>query len=167
MHPLPLEGIMARQFIKLARDIYRDPKLRHLRPDQKWVWVAMLCVAHESLEPGVITDSIDDLAFRIGMDEDLVRVTVADLRNMTRPPILEREDGAIVITNWSEHQSLPPSQRPEQVSERVKRWREKQKQDDPPEEDDVTSVTSYEKLQDDVTSCNGCNGKRREEIRRE
>lgn len=156
---------MARRFMKLALDIYRDPKVRRYLPDDgdKWCWVAMLCYAKECAEPGVITDELWELAERLDVAEDRITRVVDAFTRCPRPPITYREgDNALLITKWDVHQVVYESDTKEARRERGRAYRERKKNSVTTDNDrnDVTQnvtaitkkTTSEERRGDEITS---------------
>lgn len=78
----------SRPWFRFYVEAMRDPKMRRLRPSQRWLWVAILSAARESCEPGYlfVAENIPfvctDLADYAGMDLEEVEEGTDILENL-------------------------------------------------------------------------------------
>jgi hypothetical protein len=109
----------------MYREVIHDPKLRKATPDQRWLWVTVLCLADDDgivrLADGVPYES-SDLADLAGIS---VEEVTAGLDHFERMAMIERGPAAIVILKWNSRQFKGDSS-----TERVRAFREKQKNND-------------------------------------
>ncbi len=127
-----------RQWFRLYREVIHDPKLRKATPAQRWLWVALLCLADDDglvrLAPGVPYDDAD-LA-------DLAGVEVADvecgLEHFRRLGMVESAPGGLVVVKWNSRQFKADSS-----TDRVRAFRQRQIET-PVKRDETVSVTPPE-----------------------
>lgn len=118
---------MANQtWVRIYTEITRDRKIRRLPPAQRWVWIALLCMAKESPVQGKlllaenVPVNVDDIVDEAGVDKDDVE---AALEAFEKQGMIEYdENGVIVIKNWHKRQYQADSS-----TERVRRYRERKK----------------------------------------
>ena len=111
-------------WFRLYRSIIAHPKVRSLTPEQRWVWVAVLCLADD----GWLRLSkdrplpLDLLADQAGVTPE---VAANSLVSFTELGMISRSTGRQVrVTNWHQYQYDYPSDRPQRVKDRVRRFRE-------------------------------------------
>jgi hypothetical protein len=135
-------------WFRLFSEARTDAKLRTLADDEHRVWFALLCYAAEQSERGSIPPG-DAFLLAIevaGGDEELLGRT---LTKLVRLRILTEVDGGgYVFSNFLKRQYDKPSDRPERVSERVKRHRAGARNDKKHQE------TPGNDRNADVTPCN-------------
>lgn len=117
---------MAITWFKLHHDLPDDIKLRRFTSQEKWAWVALLCLASKSTERGVITADNDDIAdyceFNCTQDWLYYRDKL-----ITKGMLEFNRNGNLCVTHWQDRQYEKPSDRPESVRERVRKHRAKKK----------------------------------------
>lgn len=116
------------EWLRLYTEITDDRKLRRLPPSQRWLWIAMMCIARKSPSPGTLLLSenvpvnIDDLA-------DIAAIPVEDVKAgiqaFKAQRMIEEIDGVFSLINFPKRQFASDNS-----TERVKRYREKKKQED-------------------------------------
>ena len=98
-----------RPWFRVYVESMRDPKMRRLTPDQRWLWIAVLSAARESCIPGflMVSDRLafswDDLADYAGMKVKAVERgtdTMRDLGMLEFDPNL----GAWFVPKWNDRQ---------------------------------------------------------------
>ena len=118
---------MSYQWFKLFHDLPNDIKLRKFSAQEKWAWVALLCLASQGETRGVVVGSNDDLAdyceFNTTQDflyyrDKLIGKGMAEINS----------DGNLEILNWQKRQSRKPSDSPERVKQRVEKHRKTSKE---------------------------------------
>lgn len=113
-------------WLRLYPETVWDRKLRRHPAAYRWAWIVILCLASESPERGrlLLGDGLpltaEDLA-------DAACIPVEDARGaigtFLEQGMLLEDDGALVVTRWSERQYETTS------ADRTRRWREKRKRD--------------------------------------
>ena len=129
-------------WFRFYTETINDRKLRRLNPAQRWLWVTVLSIARSSPEPGKLLLSmgvpvtIEDLI-------DAAAITKKDvqsgLKSFVEQKMLHLDNEIYVITNWNQRQFVSDTS-----NERVKRYRERQKNDD------VTLHETLSESKDDV-----------------
>lgn len=121
-------------WFRFYSEVLHDPKVQRLPAELFRFWVNLLCLANEGKPRGLLPP-VDDLAFALRIKSDragrmLGELVAAGLLDVS-------QDGAMTPHNWSSRQH-----KSDDVSERVKRWRERARDtlhDDTPNGDtDVT-----------------------------
>lgn len=118
---------MSITWFRLYHDLPNDIKLRRFTPQEKWAWVALLCLASQSKDRGVVEAENEDIAdyceFNCTQDWLYFR------DKLIAKGMLEiNADGKLHILNWENRQYEKPSDRPEAVNARVKKHRAKKKE---------------------------------------
>ena len=98
-----------RPWFRVYVEITRDPKIRRLTPEQRWLWIVVMSAARASCIPGFlmvserVAYSWEDLADQAGMR---VRAVEAGADLMDRLGMIEFDDllGAWHVVNWDERQ---------------------------------------------------------------
>lgn len=115
------------KWFRLYTEIVDDRKLRRLSPSQRWLWVAMMCVARKSPVPGVLLLSenvpvnIDDLSDIAAISKEEV---LAGIEAFKHQGMLDETDGVYQLINWDKRQFTSDNS-----TERVKRLRERKRND--------------------------------------
>lgn len=132
-----------RFYIRIAKNIYSDPKLKGLTDAEKWAWVALLSLADDSKVPGTLPEPVEDMAYRLRTDEAALRGCIEKLLAVDRPP-LAYVDGVLTVVNWEDHQGKKksPSEENPAVAERMRRYRENLKNKSVTDVTGVTDVTA-------------------------
>lgn len=149
-----------KSWLKLWPEILWDPKFKDFTPEDRWHWVALLCVGLLENRDGIIDKGIVDLAY-------VVRATDADLEasieKFVAAKMITRTATGFRITNWRKRQEWDPTQKPSaspsRVAERVRNHRAKKAVTR--ESKDVTpDVTPHPEIDitkvSDLTSTSGC-----------
>ena len=118
---------MSRWF-RFYDDAVNDPKVQRLEPKLFKAWINMLCLA--SKNDGWLP-SIDDVAFSLRLSEEEAGQVVDGLISSG---LLDEIDGRCCPHNWHERQYKSDSS-----AERMKRHRDKKRDDPPVTNSDVTS----------------------------
>jgi hypothetical protein len=115
-----------------------DPKMLMLSDTEFRLWANLLCLANESDERGVIRlrpgvgYPLAALAKALYVEEDTLRAALIKFESVDFSMVEIGEEGAITITHFLERQYDKPSDKPDAVKERVRRFRG--------QEDGVTDV---------------------------
>lgn len=119
---------MSYNWFKLYHDMPDDVKLRRFTPQEKWAWVALLCLASKSKKRGIVTADHDDIAdyceFNCTQDWLYFRDKL-----IAKGMIEINPSGNISITHWDDRQQRKPSDKPEAIRERVAKHRTKKKEE--------------------------------------
>lgn len=110
------------KWFRFYHDALDDPKVQRLPGDTFKFWVNLLCLASRSEERGLITKTVEDIAFDLRVRDDEAAAMLADL--IARGLIEEHVEG-IEPHNWDKRQF-----KSDNVAERVERHRAKQKDAD-------------------------------------
>jgi hypothetical protein len=133
---------MSISWFKLHHELPDDIKLRRFSSQEKWAWIALLCMASKSSDRGVITADNEDIADYCEFSNTQDWLYFRD--KLIAKGMLEiSEFGLITVCNWQKRQNKYPSDTPEATRGRKARQRAKSK---PVTDDDVTSESR------DVTS---------------
>lgn len=125
------------KWFRFYHDALDDPKVQRLPGDLFKFWVNLLCLGSRSQERGLVQMSVSDIAFDVRLDETEAADMMAKL--IERGLIEEVVEG-FQIHNWDARQF-----KSDNVSERVKKTRAKQKA-----EDETLQVTPGETLEPSV-----------------
>lgn len=114
-------------WLKFDADFINDPKMRrYFSKAERSDWVSLLCLASKSKERGVILLPDEEIAYALELsDEDWI--SLCD-RFIERRMVYRRQDGALVLTNFSKHQTGKPSDSPEAVTARKRAQRLRNKE---------------------------------------
>jgi hypothetical protein len=143
-----------RFWIKLYTEIVHDPKMAHLTDRAFRVCINLFALAGITDQAGALP-AAEDVAWQLRMDAPELKALLDYLADVN---ILEQRDGVWYVRKWQERQAKPPSAHPDQVLERVHKFREKQRNEP------VTPLHS--ECNEGVTSCNEPVTRTREEKRR-
>ena len=127
-------------WIKMWLEALDDPKLTRLSLAERGAWWGILELAGKCDAGGkIISGSVG-----LDMDEitDALHIKTSDDRQALESMVAKMEergglkwnDDSLVIVHWEERQRIPPSARPEAIADRVRRFRERQKKTEEPEE---------------------------------
>jgi len=133
-------------WFRLYPEIRRDPKIRRLSPDERWLWIVILCIASDSPERGKLLIS-EDLPYEVMdiSDEAAMSVDTVEngLKRLQKLNLIEQdESGVFYIPKWEDRQYDNPSDTPSATRERKRKSREKQKavkKESQQSHDDVTN----------------------------
>ena len=132
-------------WMKMWVEALDDPKLTRLSLAERGAWWGLLKLAHKCEAGGKIVSGgeslgIDEIAdalhLKTGEDRQALESMIA---KMEKRGSLVWNDDVLTIVHYEERQRIPPSARPEAVAERVRRYRERQK--DKKGEDDQDKYT--------------------------
>lgn len=125
------------EWIKITTDMFDNRKIKYLRtlPEGNnivLIWVMLLTMAGRCNSSGMIflTENIPYntkmLADELGFDENVVKIAIASLENLN---MVSTDSGCICIPGWEEYQNTDNLEKiREQTRNRVKKFRDKQKQ---------------------------------------
>lgn len=111
-------------WFRLYPEARNDAKLRSLSDAEHRVWFNLLCYAAEQEERGSVQDlDLDLLALEVA-NGDLCLLDTT-LQHLARLRIIEWDDDGLAFINWMKRQYDKPSDHPDKVNVRVKRYRER------------------------------------------
>ncbi|MCF8011904.1 MAG: DnaD domain protein [Clostridiales bacterium] len=122
----------AMPWFKMYSEIKSDRKLRRLSPEERWLWVVLLCIASDSPERGSlllcpgISYTVEDLADEAMLD---LRVVEEAMPNFEVMGMLHIENGVWVLTNFLERQYEKLSDQPQNTRARKQAQRKYQKRE--------------------------------------
>jgi len=122
-------------WIKMWLEALDDPKLTRLSLVERGAWWGLLELAGKCAAGGKIIsgglgldkDEIAD-ALHIKTQEDR-QALESMIAKMEERGSLKWNGDVLLVIHWGERQRIPPSARPEAVAERVRRHREKKRED--------------------------------------
>ncbi|MBA7468382.1 hypothetical protein ES707_03630 [subsurface metagenome] len=128
-------------WIKMWLEALDDPKLTRLSLAEKGAWWGILKLAGKcdaggkllSGGQGLDTDEIAD-ALHIKTSEDRQSLETMIGKMKIRGSLKWNENNTLTVIHWEERQRIPPSARPEAIADRVRRYRERRKKTEEPEE---------------------------------
>lgn len=163
-------------WVRLSTGLFDNPKIKILEMNENGdafvsLWLRLLCLAGRANDNGMVyvTEGVaytpDILAAMTGKDVEVITEALELFRKLNM--IAVNDDGYIEILGWQEHQNIEGLAKIRtQTKERVKRYREKKKnQSNADALDDVTSCNVT--CNDDVTLRNATEKKREEKNRKE
>lgn len=95
-----------RPWLRLYSETIHDRKIRRLKPEHRWLWTALLCMAGASKTRGEIRvgcspATLDDIADEAALTRKSVAAGLAHLEELG---MLERRQSAWVVVNWAGRQ---------------------------------------------------------------
>lgn len=163
-------------WVRLSTGLFDNPKIKILEMNENGdafvsLWLRLLCLAGRANDNGMVyvTEGVaytpDILAAMTGKDVEVITEALELFRKLNM--IAVNDDGYIEILGWQKHQNIEGLAKIRtQTKERVKRYREKKKnQSNADVLDDVTSCNVT--CNDDVTLRNATEKKREEKNRKE
>lgn len=163
-------------WVRLSTGLFDNPKIKILEMNENGdafvsLWLRLLCLAGRANDNGMVyvTKGVaytpDILAAMTGKDVEVITEALELFRKLNM--IAVNDDGYIEILGWQKHQNIEGLAKIRtQTKERVKRYREKKKnQSNADVLDDVTSCNVT--CNDDVTLRNATEKKREEKNRKE
>lgn len=117
---------MTISWFKLYHELPDDIKIRRFTAQEKWAWVALLCLASKSKQRGVITCEMEDIAYycEFACPQDWLYYR----DKLIAKGMLEiNADGNLQVLNWEDRQASKPSDKPEAIKARVSKHRAKNK----------------------------------------
>lgn len=163
-------------WVRLSTGLFDNPKIKILEMNENGdafvsLWLRLLCLAGRTNDNGMVyvTEGVaytpDILAAMTGKDVEVITEALELFRKLNM--IAVNDDGYIEILGWQKHQNIEGLAKIRtQTKERVKRYREKKKnQSNADVLDDVTSCNVT--CNDDVTLRNATEKKREEKNRKE
>lgn len=112
-----------RQWLRLYREVARDPKLRRLPVEARWLWIVLLCLANEV---GVIEVAPGEpyTEAELAREADVTEKDVAaGLVAFKRLAMISVDKGCIALTHWGERQFTSDGT----SGDRVRAFRERQR----------------------------------------
>ncbi|HPL30073.1 MAG TPA: phage replisome organizer N-terminal domain-containing protein [Anaerolineae bacterium] len=143
---------MAYPWFRAYSEMLHDPKIKRMTPEQRWVWVGLLCLASDSDERGVIelapgvAYELDD--FEAALDVDVATID-ACLQKAVQLNMIKYDGTKLIIVNWERRQYDNPSDVPERTRARQRKHREATRDAEACHERAAGSVTSASR---DVTT---------------
>lgn len=104
-------------WFRIYNEIIDDPKLSRIDGETFRVFIYLLALASEQNNEGRINMSIDDVAWRVRIEKELITNAITILQSKG---IVTQENGYINISNWKKRQFTSDN-----VGARVRRYREK------------------------------------------
>lgn len=163
-------------WVRLSTGLFDNPKIKILEMNENGdafvsLWLRLLCLAGRANDNGMVyvTEGVaytpDILAAMTGKDVEVITEALELFQKLNM--IAVNDDGYIEILGWQKHQNIEGLAKIRtQTKERVKRYREKKKnQSNADVLDDVTSCNVT--CNDDVTLRNATEKKREEKNRKE
>ncbi|MES2462752.1 MAG: phage replisome organizer N-terminal domain-containing protein, partial [Armatimonadota bacterium] len=126
-------------WLRLHDDFINDPKMRrYFSKEERYVWIALLCMANKGKVRGVVSHSDDEIAYALEMEDDEWLTLAAKFQQ--RGMIDRTESGDVHISNWSARQYEKPSDTPEEtrIRKQNQRDRERDAKQTPPPHNSVT-----------------------------
>ena len=123
-------------------EIRHDPKVMTLEPAERWLWVALMAMASDSPERGVLLISdnmparVADIAFEARVPEEMVEKCLAYF--LERDMLKQRPDGAYWLPKFQKRQFASDNSRERVARHRAKRAKEQLFPDQEPCNADVT-----------------------------
>jgi len=121
---------MTHSWFRVYHDMVRDRKIRRLSYEHRWLWIAVLTLASESPERGVLLIAQDvpvepfDLADMTGLDEAAVQEGLDALEHLG---LIERSGDTWAVTNWHKRQFAS-----DDSTSRYRRWAANREKAEPP-----------------------------------
>lgn len=126
---------------KMWLEALDDPKLIRLTLAERGAWWGLLKLAGKC-ETGDKSGKIQSGGQGLNIDEiaDALHIKTGEDRQslesmivkMKKRGSLKWNEGALIVVHWEERQRIPLSSRPEVVAERVRRFRERKKEEKRP-----------------------------------
>lgn len=139
---------MTYPWFRCYNELVDDPKVARLTPEERWAWVALLCIANASRERGRVSlgDGIPfeacDLAHRANISE---AAATSFLEKAAKLKMIAIEQDAIVVINFDKRQYDNPSDMPDATKARKQKQRlaEALSRDARQIHDNVTSMSRH------------------------
>lgn len=118
-------------WFRLYSEISKDPKMRRLTPEERWLWIALLCAAWKSPVRGHLLISegipyeIQDMADEAAVEPNIVEKALSKFEALN---MMRREGDTWVVTNFKKRQYDKKSDWPENTRTRKRNQREREKQ---------------------------------------
>jgi len=107
------------QWFRVYNEILDDPKIAKMDGETFRCFIYLLAVVSEQETEGVLEMSVEDVAWRLRVSQDMLSQSIT---YMVNNKIIKKEKNKIIIINWSKRQFSS-----DDVSTRVKRFRKKQR----------------------------------------
>jgi hypothetical protein len=117
----PLEMDEGMQWLRLYNDVLDDPKVQRLPPELFKHWINLLCLANQGTPRGRIPNQLEDLAFRLRLDDVTTARVLAKLQAVGLLDFID-DGNTIVPHDWDERQFAS-----DDAGSYVRSWREKKK----------------------------------------
>ncbi len=97
----------SRPWFRFYVEACHDPKLRRLKPSERWLWVSVLAIARQSCEPGLLL--ISELeAYTVVEIADFAALPVRDVKagmaKLAAAGMVELANGCWEVPRWGERQ---------------------------------------------------------------
>ncbi len=114
----------SRPWLRLYSEMIHDRKIRRLRPEHRWLWTALLCMAGASAERGRIlvgnaAATVDDIADEAALHSKVVEAGLDELLNVG---MLAHDERGWSVPAWDERQYTS-----DVSTERVKQHRQRKR----------------------------------------
>ena len=128
-------------WIKMWLESLDDPKLTRLSLAERGAWWGILelagkCDAGGKILSGSVGLDMDEIADALHVktsdDQQALESMIAKMEK--RGSLKWNENNVLTVIHWEERQRIPPSARPEAIADRVRRYRERRKKTEGPEE---------------------------------
>lgn len=139
-------------WLKMWVEALDDPKLTRLTLAERGCWWGLLklagkCQADGKLVSGGLGLELDEIADALHLkSEEDRQVLESMIAKMKDRGSLKWNHGVLVVIHYPERQAIPPSSRPENIADRVRRHREKKKPKDPREAEKLSQIGIRYKL---------------------
>lgn len=124
-------GVLMSMWFRMYSDVINDPKVMRLPEAMRWHWVAVLCC---SAKNGGRVPPVADLAFLLRLDEERA---AAVLRGLLAAGLLDEDAEGLAPHNWEGRQFKSDTS-----NDRVKRFRDRQRNATGNEERNVTAAVT-------------------------
>lgn len=119
-------------WIKMWLEALDDPKVNRLSLAERGAWWGLLqlagkCEADGKIVTGGAGLDIDEIADALHIKEDDRHVLESMIAKMKERGSLKWNQNTLTVVHFEERQRVPPSSRPENIAERVRRFRDKRK----------------------------------------
>lgn len=103
------------RWFRLYNEIIDDPKIAKLSDFSFSAFIKLMAFCSDRDNAGVISDSLQDVCWRLRMRPEKLRIAISDLE---KAEIIKREDGRLVLINWEKRQF-----KSDDIKQRVRRFR--------------------------------------------
>ena len=127
-------------WIKMWLEALDDPKLTRLSLAERGAWWGLIELAGRCDAGGKIVSGgqgldMDEIADALHIKTDDRQALESMVAKMEKRGSLRwNENNTLTVIHWEERQRIPPSARPEAIADRVRRYRERRKETEEPEE---------------------------------
>lgn len=141
------------EWIKIQTDMFQNRKIRYIENLPQGdtilvIWCKLLCLAGQVNDYGRVyvthgtPYTVETLAIEMNKGKDIIERALNIFESLM---MIEREDGAIIISKWGEYQNIDGLEKiKEQNRARKQKQREREKAEDKPEEKPVEKPKKQE-----------------------